>query len=158
MISMIYAQANGRVIAANGVMPWHVPEDLRYFRDKTRGKTLLMGRTTWEALEPEFRPLPGRRNIVLSRDPDFHPEDAEVVRTLAEGLASDDEVWVIGGGEIYRQALPFADQVLITQIDTDAPGDVHAPEIPDDAVEWEPWQLSRSGLRYRFGIHRPKRA
>jgi len=148
---MIWAQARDRVIAANGVMPWYVPEDLAWFKEKTRGKTLLMGRTTWDSLEPEFQPLPGRRNLVLSRDPDFSPEGAEVVRSIEEGLRADDEVWVIGGGDVYQQALPYADEVIITQIDVEAPGDVHAPEVDEDAVAWGPWQVSRAGARFRFG-------
>jgi len=154
VIILIWAQARGRVIAASGVMPWYVPEDLAYFKEKTRGKTLLMGRTTWDALEPDFQPLPGRRNLVLSRDPDFRPEGAEVVRSLREGLRADDEVWVIGGGDVYAQALPYADEVLVTQIDVDAPGDVHAPELPEDEIEWGPWQVSRAGARYAFGVWR----
>lgn len=154
MISMIYAHARNRVIAENGVMPWHVPEDLAYFKRMTKGKTLLMGRATWESLEPEFRPLPGRRNVVLTRDTSYVAGNAEVVHTLEGGLALDSEVWVIGGGEVYAQALPYARTVYVTEIDTDAPGDTFAPEVPADEIEFGPWETSRTGLPYRFGVWR----
>lgn len=152
MITMIYAQAHGGVLAQDGVMPWNVPEDLAYFKRMTRGQTLLMGRTTWESLEPAFRPLPGRRNVVLTRDPRYVAPDAEVVNSLRAGLAIDDDVWVIGGGEIYRQALPYAQQVYVTEIDVDAPGTTFAPEQPAREATYEPWQASRTGVRYRFGL------
>lgn len=154
MIVLIWAQAHGRVIAAGGVMPWYVPEDLAWFRERTHGRTVLMGRTTWDALQPEFQPLPGRRNVVLSRDPAFRPEAAEVVRSLEEGLRADRDVWVIGGGDVYRQALPYADEVLVTEIDLDVPGDVLAPPLPEDEIEWGAWRDSRTGTRYRFGTWR----
>lgn len=152
MISMIYAQTPARVIAEGGVMPWHVPEDLAYFKRMTTGKTLLMGRATWESLEPEFRPLPGRRNIVLTRNPEFEAAGAEVVHDLREGLAADDDVWVMGGGQVYEAALPYASRVYVTEIDTAAPGDTLAPELPDGDLEFGPWETSRTGTRYRFGL------
>ncbi|MDN5559073.1 MAG: dihydrofolate reductase [Ruaniaceae bacterium] len=152
MISMIYAQTPERVIAAGGVMPWHVPEDLAYFRRMTTGKTLLMGRTTWEALEPAFRPLPGRRNIVLTRNAEYVADGAEVAHTLEDGLRADGNVWVIGGGQLYAAALPYAARVFVTEIETTAPGDTLAPELPAGEVRYGPWEVSSSGLRYRFGI------
>lgn len=152
MITMIYAQAHGGVLADDGVMPWHVPEDLAYFKRMTAGHTLLMGRTTWESLEPEFRPLPGRRNVVLTRDATYVAPDAEVVHSLRAGLDVDPDVWVIGGGEIYRQALPFAHTVYVTEIDVDVPGTTFAPPAPARDAAYDPWRTSRTGLRYRFGV------
>lgn len=152
MITMIYAQTPARVIAEGGVMPWHVPEDLAYFKRMTTGKTLLMGRVTWESLEPEFRPLPGRRNLVLTRDHSYGGEGAEVVHSLAEGLSADHDVWVIGGGQIYAAALPYASRVFVTEIDISASGDTLAPELPEGEVRFDPWEVSRTGLRYRFGL------
>lgn len=156
MISMIYAQTPARVIAEGGVMPWHVPEDLAYFKRMTTGKTLLMGRTTWEALEPAFRPLPGRRNIVLTRNDAYAADGAEVVHTLEDGLRADSDVWVIGGGQVYAAALAYATRVFVTEIETTAPGDTLAPELPGGEVQYGPWEVSSSGLRYRFGFwHNP---
>lgn len=152
MITMIYAQTPARVIAEGGVMPWHVPEDLAYFKRMTTGKTLLMGRTTWESLEPEFRPLPGRRNIVLTRNTEYAAEGAEVVNSLIDGLRADPDLWVIGGGQVYAAALPYSQRVYVTEIDTDAPGDTLAPELPEGEIAYEPWQVSRTGTRYRFGV------
>lgn len=148
---MIYAQTPARVIAEGGVMPWYVPEDLAYFKRMTRGKTLLMGRTTWESLEPEFRPLPGRRNIVLTRNKEYVAEGAEVVNDLLAGLTASSDVWVIGGGQVYEAALPYADRVYVTEIETNAPGDTLAPELPGP-VRYGPWETSRTGTRYRFGL------
>lgn len=156
MIGLIYAQSNDGVIGDAGTMPWHVPEDLEHFRQATAGRAVLMGRRTWESLPPRFRPLPGRRNLVLSRDPGFTAPGAEVVRSLDEGLHAADEVWVMGGGDVYAQALPHANLVLITHIDSDAPGDVRAPAIDPAAIEWQEWRTSRTGTRYRFGTHRPR--
>ena len=151
MITMIYAQTPARVIAEGGVMPWYVPEDLAYFKRMTRGKTLLMGRTTWESLEPEFRPLPGRRNIVLTRNEEYVAEGAEVVNDLLAGLTADSDIWVMGGGQVYEAALPYADRVYVTEIETNAPGDTQAPELPGP-VRYGPWETSRTGTRYRFGL------
>jgi dihydrofolate reductase len=154
-VSLIWAQAANRVIGDNGTLPWRLPEDLTRFRSLTIGSTVVMGRATWESLPEKFRPLPGRRNVVLSRRPGWQAAGAVVATALEDALAAAAEpVWVIGGASVYRSALPFADRIEVTEIDASFAGDAYAPEIgPDWRVTGrEPdsgWQQSRGGLRYR---------
>jgi len=151
---MVWAQAVGGVIGAGGALPWHLPEDLRLFRALTLGSTVVMGRRTWESLPPRFRPLPGRRNVVLSTSLDPATPGAEVVRSVDEVLALTDDLWVIGGGAVYATFLPHADEVVVTEVDTDLPGDTWAPPLGPD---WElgtrlpadGWAGSDGGLRFR---------
>ena len=119
----------GGVIGRDGALPWRLPEDLKHFRRLTLGKTVLMGRKTWESLG---KPLEGRGNWVLSRDPLFRPAGCAVFRTLDEALAADrdGELVVIGGAEIYRQALPLADTVHLTRVHARVEGDTRFPEWP----------------------------
>ncbi|WP_043502633.1 dihydrofolate reductase [Georgenia sp. SUBG003] len=162
MLGLIWAQAHDRVIGSSGTMPWHLPEDLRHFRATTSGATVIMGRATWESLDPRYRPLPGRRNIVLSRRPEFAAEGAEPAPDFAAalGLAGDGDVWVIGGGQVYAEALRRADVLVVTDIDLAVDGDTRAPVVDDRA--WEVasadpdrgWHVSTTGLRYRFTTFR----
>ncbi|TFE03272.1 dihydrofolate reductase [Jeotgalibacillus sp. R-1-5s-1] len=134
MISMIAAHGSNRVIGKDGEMPWHLPEDLKYFKNTTTGKTLLMGRKTFEAMNG---PLKNRRNIVLTSNQDWSHEGAEVVCSLEDGLAKlneEDEGFVIGGGEIYKAALKHADRLYITLIHETFDGDAYFPEYSTD--EW----------------------
>ena len=155
MVSLIWAQAANRVIGDHGALPWRLPEDLSRFRSLTVGSTVVMGRATWESLPESVRPLPGRRNVVLSRLPGWQAAGAVVASSLDDALAAaTTPVWVIGGASVYRSALPFADRIEVTEIDGSFSGDVYAPEIgPDWQVTGrEPdagWQQSRTGLRYR---------
>ena len=108
---LIAAMARGRVIGREGRLPWHLPEDLAHFRAATRGHAVVMGRKTWDSLPARFRPLPGRRNLVVTRNPAWHAEGADVAQSLDEALArvsGDDRVFVIGGAELYATALPLA--------------------------------------------------
>jgi dihydrofolate reductase len=135
-IGLIYARAANGVIGKGGVMPWHLPEDLAHFKQVTMGAPVVMGRKTWLSLPPRFRPLPGRRNIVISRQADWNEPGAQRAASLDEALAfckDDPQVWVIGGGEIFAQALPMADRVEVTEIDRDFDGDVYAPTL---GPEW----------------------
>jgi dihydrofolate reductase len=150
---MVWAQADGGVIGVDGTLPWHLPEDLRLFRALTLGSTVVMGRRTWESLPPRSRPLPGRRNVVLSSTLD--PADGvEVVRAASDVRALGGDVWVIGGGGMYTAFLPHADEVVVTEVDAQLPGDTWAPELDG---RWElgarvpahGWSASRSGLRFR---------
>ncbi|HET8614617.1 MAG TPA: dihydrofolate reductase [Actinomycetales bacterium] len=161
-VGLVWAQAHGRVIGRDGVMPWHLPEDLRHFREVTGSGTVVMGRRTWLSLPERFRPLPGRRNVVLSRRPGFVAPGAEVRTSLDDALSlvgPDDRVWVIGGGQVYAAALGLADLLVITQIDSSVDGDTLAPAV-DGAWELassdphEGWHESVTGLRYRFVEHR----
>lgn len=124
MIRMIAAYAHRRVIGRNGQVPWHLPADSHYFQQTTLGQTVVMGRKTFETLD---EPLTRRRNIVLSSDPAFHPADIEVLRTKDEVLALED-VWIIGGEQIYRLFLDTANQLYLTEIDLDVEGDTFFPE------------------------------
>jgi dihydrofolate reductase len=114
IISLIAAMAGNRTIGRDNALPWRLPEDLRHFKATTLGKPVIMGRKTWESLG---RPLPGRRNVVVSRNPDYRPEGGELTGSLAEAIAATadaDEVFVIGGAELYRQALPSAQRLYLT--------------------------------------------
>ena len=159
MISLIAAVARNRALGKDGQLLWHLPEDMRYFRETTRGKPVIMGRKTWESLPDAFRPLPGRRNIVISRNPAYDADGATLVGSLEEAvrLTQDDaEVFVIGGAEIYRQALPLAQRLYLTEVAGDFEADVFFPEYPER--EWK--ALSRSeakhhaGLDYAFVVYR----
>lgn len=153
MLGLVWAQALGGVIGAGGRLPWHLPEDLRAFRDLTTGTTVVMGRRTWESLPPERRPLPGRRNVVLSRRRDWHPEGAEVLGSPNGVLGLDGDVWGIGGSAVYAALLGHAQTVVRTDVDLAVAGDVRAPVL---GPEWvlagrspgTGWHVSRTGLRY----------
>jgi dihydrofolate reductase len=155
-VALIWAQANGGVIGRDGTMPWHLPEDLAHFRALTGTDTVVMGRKTWDSLPARFRPLPGRTNVVVTRQSEWTAPGAEVVHSLEHALTASptETVWVIGGAELYRLALPVADRLEITEIDADvADGDTFAPNVDG---QWTPvvadpeWNTSATGLRYRF--------
>ncbi|MBP1160386.1 dihydrofolate reductase [Rhodococcus sp. PvR044] len=155
MLGLIWAQNPAGVIGRDGAIPWRIPEDMAYFKDVTSGHPVVMGRKTWDSLPPRFRPLTDRRNIVVTRDPDWRAEGAEAAHSVesAIALAGPGETWVMGGGEIYTAAMPFADRLFVTEVDLDTEGDAYAPRIGE---EWTPattgdWLASeRDGLRFRF--------
>jgi molybdopterin-guanine dinucleotide biosynthesis adapter protein len=129
-IHLIFALARNGVIGHAGALPWHLPEDLAHFRRTTRQRTVLMGRRTWESLPERFRPLPGRRNIVLTTQAGWAAAGAQRCASLDDALAAcsaDAEVWVIGGAQLYAQALPLADRLVVTEIDADFAGDTRFP-------------------------------
>ncbi len=152
-LGLIWAQSTSGVIGRDGGIPWQLPEDLAHFKNVTTGNTVVMGRRTWESLPERFRPLPGRRNVVVTRQTDFTAQGATVVGSLDDALTQPD-TWVIGGEQIYTLALPQADRCEVTEIDIDIPrddGDAVAPML-DEAWVGTPgaWQTSDAGLRYRF--------
>ncbi|MEU0881500.1 dihydrofolate reductase [Lentzea sp. NPDC005914] len=148
MIGLIWAQAPNGVIGRDGTMPWHIPEDMKHFREITAGAAVLMGRRTWESLPPRFRPLPGRRNLVLSRTPQ---EGAETFSSLEKALADvTGDLWVMGGSAVYEATLPFADRVEVTEIREVFEGDTYAPKIDREPLGVGEWQESKSGLHFRF--------
>ena len=153
MTALIWAQSTSGVIGRDGAIPWQVPEDMARFKDLTTGHTVVMGRRTWESLPPRFRPLPGRRNIVLSRNPHYQAEGAEVITSLDDVLALPD-TWVIGGSEIYHLALPAATRCEVTEVEIDLrleDEDALAPMLNESWLGTAgDWQDSSSGLRYRF--------
>jgi dihydrofolate reductase len=136
-LTLIAAVARNGVIGRDNQLPWRLPEDLMRFKAVTAGNGVVMGRKTWESLPESFRPLPGRRNIVVSRNPDYVAEGATVVDSVAAalGIAADtNEVFVIGGAELYAQALPLADCLQLTEIDADFEGDARFPDF--DRRQW----------------------
>ena len=155
MIGLVWAQTPAGVIGDGGAIPWHVPEDLAHFREVTDGGTVVMGRATWESLPERFRPLPGRRNVVVSRDAAYDAPGATVLEDLDAALRSAADVWVIGGGAVYAATLARADRLEVTVVDLDVAGDTLAPTVGD---AWRrvsggpdaPWLVSRTGTRYRF--------
>jgi len=130
-IILIAAMAANRVIGRDNAIPWHIPGEQERFREITMGYPLIMGRKTWQAIG---RPLPGRRSIVLSRNKQFHAKGAEIVPSLAEGIAlcqDAEKIFVIGGEQVYRQALDLADTIILTVLPYPATGDACFPEIPE---------------------------
>ena len=161
-IGLIWAQARNRVIGKNGVMPWHLPEDLAHFKRVTLNHPVVMGRKTWDSIPPKFRPLPGRTNIVVTRQADWHEKGAQCSSSLREALQqceNSNQVWVIGGAQIYAQALPLADELVVTEIDAAFDGDAHAPAIGPDWREVARERIvAASGLPLSFVIwHRLQR-
>ncbi|HVZ91432.1 MAG TPA: dihydrofolate reductase [Rhizomicrobium sp.] len=139
LVSLVVAMADNGVIGVNGTLPWRVPDDLRRFKALTMGKPCIMGRRTWDSLPR--KPLPGRHNIVVTRDPQFRADGASLVHSLQEALAiaaGAEEICIIGGAEIYRAALPFADRIHLTEIHADVEGDTRLA-LFDRAI----WRESR---------------
>lgn len=134
-ITLVAAMAANRAIGLRGNMPWHLPAELAHFKVTTMGKSLVMGRKTWDAIG---RALPGRQNIVVTRNPDFEAPGCDVVNSLEQAveLASSEEVMVIGGGMLYEQALPAAQRMVLTHIDCEAEADTWFPEWEDS--DWVP--------------------
>ena len=158
-ISIIVAVAANGVIGAHNTLPWRLPEDLKYFRARTMGHPIIMGRKTWDSLG---RALPGRRNLVVSRNAQLQATGAEVFTSLDAALAAcaDEEVFVIGGAQLYREAMPHADRLYITEIAQAFEGDAHFPS--PEAQQWletsRERHTSESGLDYAFVIYDRKHA
>ena len=165
IISLIAALASNHAIGKNNALLWHLPEDMRHFRETTRGKPVIMGRKTWESLPEAFRPLPGRHNIVVSRDPAYPASGATLAGSLEDALRQAEaktdaaEAFVIGGAALYREALPIADRLYLTEIDQRFDGDVFFPDLPPQdwqEISRQPGEAS-SGLRYSFVVYQRKK-
>ncbi|KIP53692.1 dihydrofolate reductase [Leucobacter komagatae] len=155
VLGMIWAEANGGAIGRRGEMPWHLPEDLAYFKRVTLGDPVVMGRRTWESLPERFRPLPGRENIVVSRDAAYVASGAVVSSSLEAALdrLGEQRAWIMGGGQLYREAMPKANELLVTRIDIDVPdADTFAPEIGSAWVLVDRGETltAANGTSYRF--------
>jgi len=153
-LNLIYARAANGVIGKDNQLPWHLPEDLAHFKRHTLGCPVIMGRKTWESLPPKFRPLPGRLNIVVTRDATWRAEGASVAHSLeaARDLCPPGgDAWVIGGAQVYAQALPLASQVVVTEIHRAFEGDAFAPVL---GPEWRETareaQVGANGLPFAF--------
>jgi len=138
-IVVIAAVARNRVIGKDNRLLWNIPEDMAHFKALTSGRTVIMGRKTWDSLPPRFRPLPGRRNIVISRQADYPAPGAELAGSLEQALqlaaSGEESIFIIGGEQIYRQAMAVADRLEITEVDLEPEGDAWFPEIA--AVDWK---------------------
>ena len=139
-LALIWAMSNNRTIGRNNALPWHLPEDMKYFKRVTMGKPIIMGRKTWKSIG---RPLPGRTNVVITRDKNFHADGVKIVHTLDEAVALSEKIClidgaeeavVIGGAEIYALSLPRADRLYMTQVHAEVDGDAHFPEF--NLSEW----------------------
>ncbi|ORV07810.1 dihydrofolate reductase [Mycobacterium celatum] len=156
-VSLIWAQSTSGIIGRAGGIPWRLPEDQVRFKELTMGHTVVMGRLTWESLPARFRPLPGRRNVVLTRQPGYAADGAEVAETIEQAL-TEPETWVIGGQQIYALAMPWATRCEVTEVEIDLlrdDGDVLAPVLDET---WTgatgEWLTSSTGLRYRLHSYR----
>jgi dihydrofolate reductase len=153
-LNLIFARARNDVIGRNNTLPWHLPEDLAHFKRNTLGCPVIMGRKTWDSLPSKFRPLPGRLNVVVTRQHGWQANGAVVVHSLGDACAAcpaDSTAWVIGGAELYSQALPLASTAVVTEIDADFEGDAFAPQFGPEWVETShQQQLSSTGLSLRF--------
>lgn len=151
-IKCVVAYSRNRVIGKDNTLPWHLPADLQHFKKNTLGQPIVMGRKTWQSLG---RPLPGRRNVVVSRDPGFQATGAEVFNSLEQAIAAcgnEPVVCIIGGAQIFTDALPIMHEIIATEVHADVDGDVFFPELP--AGKWR--EVSRlpqppeNGYTYDF--------
>jgi dihydrofolate reductase len=158
-LTVVAAVAQGGVIGRSGTIPWRIAEDSRRFRNLTTDHPVIMGRRTWESLPDLFRPLPGRRNVVVTRNRAWSTGGAEHVGSLREALellVAEQRVFVIGGAELYAEALPLADEVLLTEIDAVVEGDVRFPAFDKsafDEVSREP-HVAGDGTPFAFVTYR----
>lgn len=158
-LNLIYACADNGVIGRDNALPWHLPEDMAHFRQLTMGCPVLMGRKTWDSLPPRFRPLPGRLNLVLTRQYAWQAEGATRVASVEEALTlcpAGQDLWVIGGAEVYAMALPLAQRLEITEVHRQVDGDAWAPKI--DVRQWPEVTRTRhtaaNGTPYSFVTRR----
>lgn len=168
IIGMIWAQTPDGVIGKDNDMPWHLPEDLAHFKRVTVGHPVIMGRKSWDALPERWRPLPGRSNIVMTRDRSWRAEGAAVVHSLeaaleaAQGAEGDGEVWIIGGEKVFVDAVAVANVAIVTEIDVPVEGgDAFAPKLGPEWVResMEPargWAKSKADIRYRIAQYRKR--
>jgi dihydrofolate reductase len=157
-LNLIYARARNGVIGKDGTMPWHLPEDLAHLKRTTLGCPVIMGRKTWDSVPSKFRPLPGRTNVVITRQSDWQENGALPANNLPDALLiceqiqpKPEQMWVIGGAQIYAQALPLAHKIVMTEIDADFEGDTFAPVL---GAEWHETEreshTSKTGLAFSF--------
>jgi len=153
-LKLIFARASNGVIGRQNALPWHLPEDMAHFKRTTLGCPVIMGRKTWDSLPAKFRPLPGRLNVVVTRQIDWQAEGAQIVHSLEQACAAcpkDSTAWVIGGAEIYAQALALASEAVVTEIDAPLEGDAFAPTFDPGWIESaRESHTSSQGLRFSY--------
>ena len=153
-LTLIAAVARNGAIGGDNQLLWQIPEDMKFFRETTRGATVIMGRKTWESLPARFRPLPGRRNIVVSRQADYQAPGAELAHSLeqAVALAGDAATFVIGGAELYAQAMAYANRLMLTEVDLAPAADAYFPVV--DPAIWRQTTrqsgVSENGIAFAF--------
>jgi dihydrofolate reductase len=168
-LGVVWAQTSTGVIGKDGGMPWHLPEDMAHFARLTTGHPVIMGRKTWESFPDKYRPLPGRTNIVITRQEGWGgtpaAEGAIAVKSLDDALLEsqfapgNDMVWIIGGGKIFAQSMDLANVAVITTIDATAEGDTFAPDLgydwtADGSLPADGWETAGNGTRYRISVWR----
>ena len=158
-VTIVAAVARGGVIGRNGDIPWRIPEDMAFFKALTTNHPVVMGRRTWDSLPERYRPLPDRRNVVVTRNDEWVAEGAERTASLEHALGllgGEERVFVIGGAEIYAAALPVADELLLTEIELDVEGDAFFPEFDRDEFEETSRgaKISCMGIRFAFVTYR----
>ena len=157
-LHLIFARAANGVIGKGNALPWHLPEDMAHFKQTTMGCPVIMGRKTWDSLPPKFRPLPGRLNVVLTRQPGWTAPGALCAHCLTQACElcpPDSDAWVIGGADIYAQALPLASSAVVTEIEADFEGDAFAPQFgPQWTQTGRERQVSATGLNFSFVKYR----
>jgi dihydrofolate reductase len=153
-LHLIYAKAANGVIGINGKLPWHLPEDLAHFKRTTLGCPVIMGRKTWDSLPPKFRPLPGRTNIVVTRQENWNDNGVQPAANLREALLlceQSSDVWIIGGAQLYALTEPLASSAVVTEIAQDFAGDAYAPHL---GKQWRETarqsHTAANGLPYSF--------
>jgi len=157
-VNLIYARAKNGVIGRDNTLPWHLPEDMAHFKQATAGAPVIMGRKTWDSLPEKFRPLPGRTNMVVTRQASWRADGAlsasgvEHALQLCANLSPvPSDVWIIGGAQLYASALPMAQRAVVTELAQDVDGDTFAPLLD---AQWQETardeQVSRNGMRFAF--------
>ena len=153
-LHIIFARAANGVIGKNNALPWHLPEDLAHFKRTTLGCPVIMGRKTWDSLPPKFRPLPGRLNVVVTRDAAWRADGASRACSLQEALdlcPANGDAWVIGGAQMYAQALPLARTAVVTEIAQSFEGDAFAPAFGPEWIETaRESHITANGLPFAF--------
>lgn len=154
MLSLIAALARNHTVGIDNTLPWHLPDDLKYFKATTTGKPIIMGRKTYDSIG---RPLPGRHNIVVTRDTGWHAEGVTAVHSVEAAIAAAgdaSEIFLIGGATLYKEALPLADRLYLTEIDADFAGDAHFPDWKrSDFVEISRDHRQGADFAYSFVVY-----
>ena len=151
ILSLIAAVAKNGVIGKDNQLLWHLPEDMKHFRETTRGKPVIMGRKTWESLPDKFRPLPGRLNIVVTRNPNYEAPGATRVHSLRDAIeqaGNAEEIFVIGGEQLYRESVPLANRLYLTELEQAFEGDAFFPAL--DRANWNEESRQPGGAGFSF--------
>jgi dihydrofolate reductase len=156
MISLIVAKSKNNIIGNKGKIPWHIPNDLKRFKNLTTDNVVIMGRKTYESLPEEYKPLPNRMNIIISRDKSYSVNNCLVFNKIEKALrkaGTDKEIFIIGGGEIYKEGIKYADKIYVTEVDGDFTGDTYFPELTEQWKEIN--REEKEGYRFIDLIYNP---